>query len=144
MADPRNNDRVSLWERNGKSGPYYGGEVQIDGVEYWINIFQNTDRKDGRQPAWSGNVKRKDDQAPRPAPAPRQTFAAPQDGSSQQHYDSQGRLLNKPFIAPNPATEETMKQVVCPNCNGTKYDRTGTCQLCHQTGMIWMPVNGAG
>lgn len=138
MTDPRNNDRVSLWERMGKQGAYLGGEVQIDNVEYWINIFPNQDRQSGKQPAWSGNVRRKD-AVQRPAGAPQQfipnEFAQPERGSQAQHYDQHGRLLNEPFV--NPAATGAMRQRACPTCNGTGYDATGVCSTCHQKGVIW-------
>ena len=39
------NDR----QREGKKDPEYQGQMQVDGVEYWLDAWLDTSKKDGRK-----------------------------------------------------------------------------------------------
>ncbi len=46
MSDD-NKIRTGLWKKESNNGgaPYYGGKVEVGGVEYWVNLYKN-DRKE--------------------------------------------------------------------------------------------------
>lgn len=39
--------RTGLWKKESNNGgsPYYGGKIEVGGVEYWVNLYKN-DRKE--------------------------------------------------------------------------------------------------
>jgi hypothetical protein len=70
-----NNDdkiRTGLWKKestNGGAG-YYGGKVEIAGIEYWVNLYKNDRKESDKHPDLTLQLKPKDGQVPqRSAPA---------------------------------------------------------------------------
>ena len=48
----------AVFKKQGKSGKfYYNGSVKLGGKEYWVSVFENTDRNGSQY--LSGNLKEK-------------------------------------------------------------------------------------
>lgn len=140
--------KISLWPRKFKSGPqagrdYLGGEVRINGVKYWVDIFPNDYFKGGTDPTFKGRLKLADGSPQQPPqPAPQHPSGPPitqQPGTAPEHYDQHGRLLNEPFLNDNftrSPPQPSGPMMACPNCKGTGYDQTGRCTRCHGRALI--------
>jgi hypothetical protein len=42
--------KTGLWEKEGKNGPYYSGNVEINGQKHWVNVFINDRKTEDRHP----------------------------------------------------------------------------------------------
>ena len=42
--------RTGLWKKDGPNGSYYGGKVEIDGVQYWVNLYKNERKESDKHP----------------------------------------------------------------------------------------------
>ena len=68
-----NTNRGAIWPndkmRDGKQDPHFRGELNVDGVEYWVNAWKRKpDAKQGA-PSLTFSVSRKDrNKAPNPEP----------------------------------------------------------------------------
>lgn len=65
--------RTGLWKKESTNGgaPYYGGSVEIGGVEYWVNLYKNDRKETDKHPDLNLQLKPKESQKPaRQAPAP--------------------------------------------------------------------------
>lgn len=61
MIDERNELKGALWlKESEKAGKYMGGNVQIDGKEYFINVFKNRHKEKETQPDYNVLLKAKD------------------------------------------------------------------------------------
>jgi len=36
--------KTGLWKRDGNNGYYYSGKIEVNGQEFWVNLYKN-DRK---------------------------------------------------------------------------------------------------
>jgi hypothetical protein len=56
-----NNGRLSMWKRtSGKGTEFLSGQVEIDGVEYDVVLFNNGNAKHPKAPSMTGTVKIKE------------------------------------------------------------------------------------
>src|SRR5690606_26981866 len=69
--------KCGLWKKESNNGgaPYYGGKIEINGREYWVNLYKNDRKEADNHPDLNLILKPKEASAPRPA---RQT--PPRDG----------------------------------------------------------------
>lgn len=42
----------ALWQKEGKSGTYFSGTIEIDGKKFGIVVFANGYKKEPKQPDW--------------------------------------------------------------------------------------------
>lgn len=62
--DERNELKGALWlKESEKAGKYMGGNVQIDGKEYFINVFKNRHKEKETHPDYNVLLKPKDGQS---------------------------------------------------------------------------------
>jgi hypothetical protein len=64
MSEYDNTNRVSIWgnrdKREGKQDADYTGTVNVEGKEYFINLWKRKPDANPKSPALSGNIKAKD------------------------------------------------------------------------------------
>jgi hypothetical protein len=66
-----NTNKLSLWIKENDKGKYLGGSVNVEGVEYFIDVYKQENKASDRAPDYWGKVKRKNVQGNAPI-VPRQ------------------------------------------------------------------------
>jgi hypothetical protein len=61
-----NTNKLSLWIKENDKGKYLGGSVNVEGVEYFIDVYKQENKASDRAPDYWGKVKRKTFQANTP------------------------------------------------------------------------------
>lgn len=71
-------NRISIWRsdrmREGENDASFTGSVNVEGVEYFVNLWPRKEGANPKSAALSGNIKRKDKQT---APNPQQSTSLP-------------------------------------------------------------------
>jgi hypothetical protein len=71
-----NTNKLSLWIKENDKGKYLGGSINVEGVEYFIDVYKQENKASDRAPDYWGKVKRKNVQSQANAPiVPRQPSA---------------------------------------------------------------------
>jgi hypothetical protein len=66
-----NTNKLSLWIKENDKGKYLGGSINVEGVEYFIDVYKQENKASDRAPDYWGRVKRKNVQGNAPI-VPRQ------------------------------------------------------------------------
>lgn len=58
--------RTGLWKKESNNGgaPYYGGSIEVDGREYWVNLYKNDRKESDKHPDLNLQLKPKEGGAP--------------------------------------------------------------------------------
>ena len=72
-----NTNRISIWRnqerREGKEDAHFTGSVNVDGVEYWVNLWKRKETAKPTAPALSGTIKPKQQKTASGSPHQRQS-----------------------------------------------------------------------